>query len=113
MNEPGTLSHGAGGMLLIQVDAERYRIDENDVKNLLFYGRVVPIMQERTAKRANNLLVSEITIEGHAAINSSGKAVVCHTRAGSFIIPLVSFQRVARGQAVSAPLFPLVPGVTG
>jgi len=113
MPEVGTLSHGAGGTLLIQVDAERYRIEADDVKTLLFYGRVVPILQERTAKRANNLLVSEITIEGHAAINHSGKAVVCHTRAGSFIVPLVSFQRVARGEAVSAPLFPLLPGVTG
>jgi hypothetical protein len=34
-----------------------------------------------------------------------------HTRAGSYVIPLASFQRVARGEAVSAPLFPLVPGV--
>jgi len=80
MTEVGTLSHGAGGVLLIQVDAERYRIDENDIKSLLFYGRVVPILQERTASRANGLLVSEIAIEGHAAINRSGKAVVLHHR---------------------------------
>jgi hypothetical protein len=37
--------------------------------------------------------------------------VVIQTRTGSFIIPLVSFRRVARGEAASAPLFPLVPEV--
>jgi hypothetical protein len=46
-------------------------------------------------------------------MNASGKAVLLHTRAGSYIIPLVSFQRVARGEAISAPLFPLVPGNDG
>ena len=44
-------------------------------------------------------------------MNASGKAVMLHTRAGSYIIPLVSFQRVARGEAISAPLFPLIPEV--
>lgn len=34
----------------------------------------------------------------HAAINRAGKAVILYTRAGHFIIPLVSFQRVARGE---------------
>ena len=29
----------------------------------------------------------------------------------SWIVPLVSFRRVARGEAASAPLFPLVPEV--
>jgi hypothetical protein len=55
--------------------------------------------------------VSEIVIEGHAAMNASGRAVMLHTRVGSYIIPLVSFQRVTRGEAISAPLFPLLPEV--
>ena len=41
-------------------------------------------------------------------MNASGKAMMLHTRAGSYIIPLVSLQRVARGEAASAPLFPLI-----
>ena len=56
-------------------------------------------------------MAGEVTIEGHAAVSPAGRAVVVHTRMGSFIIPLVSFQRVARGEAASAPLFPLVPEV--
>lgn len=46
-------------------------------------------------------------------MNASGKAVMLHTRVGSYIVPLISFQRVARGEAISALLFPLIPGVTG
>lgn len=102
MSETGTLSYGSGGALLIGVEAERYRIESGDVRGLLFYGRVVPIVQ-----------VGGTAIEGHATMNASGKAVLLHTRVGSYIIPLISLQRVARAEAVSAPLFPLVPGVTG
>ena len=113
MNEPGTLSYGTSGTLHISVDAEKYRIEADDLKNLLFYGRVSPICEDRSRTTPGGILVSEISIEGHAAMNASGKAVMLHTRGGSYIIPLVSFQRVARGEAISAPLFPLVPGVTG
>ena len=104
MTETGTLSCGTGGALQIAVEAERYRIEAEDAKSLLFYGRVVPITGDRTT-------ASGVAIEGHAAMNASGKAVMLHTRVGSYIIPLVSFQRVARGEAISAPLFPLIPGV--
>jgi len=129
MTEIGTLSYGsvrrsirtgAGapsgatcGALQIAVDAERYLIEGEDLKNLLFYGRAVPISEDRSQTTPGGILVSDVAIEGHAAMNASGKAVMLHTRAGSYIIPLVSFQRVARGEAISAPLFPLVPGVTG
>ena len=109
MTEPGTLSHGAGGALHISVDAEKYRIEAEDLKNLLFYGRVIPICEDRSRTTPSGILVSEISIEGHAAMDASGKAVVLHTRVGSYVIPLISFQRVARGEAISAPLFPLVP----
>jgi len=112
MTEPGTLSHGTGGALHISVDAEKYRIEAEDLKNLLFYGRVIPICEDRSRTTPGGILVSEVAIEGHAAMNASGKAVMLHTRVGSYIIPLISFQRVARGEAISAPLFPLVPGVT-
>ena len=103
--EAGILSHGAGGALHISVEAEHYRIEAGDLRGLLFYGRISPIIVDRPQAASG-----ELTIEGHAAMNASGKAVMLHTRVGSYIIPLVSFQRVARGEAVSAPLFPLVPG---
>jgi len=54
----------------------------------------------------------QVTIEGHAALNPAGRAVVIQTRAGSWIVPLVSFRRVASGEAASAPLFPLIPEVS-
>jgi len=113
MTEPGTLSHGTGGALHISVDAEKYRIEAEDARNLLFYGRIIPITEDRSRMTPGGILASETAIEGHAAMNASGKAVMLHTRVGSYIIPLVSLQRVARGEAISAPLFPLIPGVTG
>jgi len=105
---PGTLSYSTGGALLVSAEAEHYRIEAGDLRGLLFYGRVSPIVADRPQATPR-----ELTIEGHAAMNASGKAVLLHTRAGSYIIPLVSFQRVARGEAISAPLFPLVPGNDG
>ena len=99
--EAGTLSHGMNGALRIAVEAERYRIEADDLKSLLFYGRVIPIVEDRSQAAPG-----ELTIEGHAAMNASGRAMMLHTRAGSYIIPLVSLQRVARGEAASAPLFP-------
>jgi len=101
--EPGTLSYGTGA-LLVSIEAEQYRIEGGDARTLLFSGQAVPIVRATP---------DGIVIEGHAAMNASGRAVMLHTRVGSYIIPLVGFQRVARGEAVSAPLFPLVPGVTG
>ena len=105
---PGTLSYSTGGALLVSAEAEHHRIEAGDLRGLLFYGRVSPIIADRPQATPR-----EVTIEGHAAMNASGKAVLLHTRAGSYIIPLVSFQQVARGEAISAPLFPLVPGNGG
>ena len=74
---------------------------------------MVPITQDCTRARQENYLVCDVAIEGHAAINHSGKAVMFHTRIGSYIVPLVSLQRVARGEAASAPLFPIILGEMG
>ena len=76
MTEPGTLSHGTGGALHISVDAEKYRIEPEDLKNLLFYGRVIPICEDRSRTTPGGILVSEVAIEGHAAMNASGKMKV-------------------------------------
>ena len=96
----------AGG-LIVHVDAERCRIAPEDVRSLIFSGRPAPVTRERV-RRTGGIVTSSVTIEGHAVVNPSGRAVVFHLRAGSWIVPLVSFQRVARGEAASAPLFPLI-----
>ena len=105
--EAGTLACTAAGGLIVHVEAERYRIAPEDVRALIFAGRPAPITRERV-RHERGVPIGAITIEGHAAVNPAGRAVVIHTRAGCWIVPLVSFRRVARGEAASAPLFPLV-----
>jgi hypothetical protein len=106
--EPGTIAYGSGGTLHVMVDAEHYRIDPEDAKALLFSGRAAPVLQVRVVRDGGSPM-GRTTIEGHAAVTCTGRAVVLHTRVGSYIVPLVSFGRVARGEAASAPLFPLLP----
>ena len=107
MMEPGTLACTTAGGLIVHVEVEHYRIAPEDVRSLIFAGHPAPVTRERV-RRTGGIVTGEVTIEGHAAVNPAGRAVVVHTRMGSFIIPLVSFRRVARGEAASAPLFPLV-----
>ncbi len=91
----------AGG-LVVDVEGERYRIEAGDVKGLIFAGRPAPVVRE------SDVIVAEMTIEGHAAVNPAGRAVVIRTRAGSWIVPLVSFRRVACGEEVRGAVFGLV-----
>lgn len=112
-NEPGTLSSGERGRVHISVEDERYVLEPREVKSLVKYGRVVPITTSKTRVSGSAEGKPSISIEGHAAVNRAGKAVILYTRAGHYIIPLVSFQRVARGEALSAPLFPLIPDSPG
>lgn len=109
-NEPGSITLGAEGVLCITIDGEIYYLTGKDVRSLLFNSRVVPIIQTLRRKQGDEQQQNtNITIEGHAAINRAGKAVIFYTRLGHFIIPLISIQRVASGEAISAPLFPLIP----
>ncbi len=109
MSEPGTLSLGENDVIRLTLEGERYQITSRDVRQLLFFGREVPL--NRTVRNRNEADDADetVSIEGHAALNRSGKAVIVYTREGHYLIPLVSFQRVARGEAVSAPLLPLMP----
>jgi len=109
MHEPGTLSLGSEDVLHIEFEGEHYRLLPNDIRNLLFTGRSAPVIQYTKIEGQEQAVI----IEGHASINRSGKAVIIFTKAGHFIVPLVSFMRVARGEAVSAPLFPLIPDDPG
>ena len=105
--ETGTLACTPAGGLIVHVEAERYRIAPEDVRSLIFSGRPAPVTCERVQRRGGTI-IGEVTIEGHAAVNPAGRAVVIQTRAGCWIVPLVSLRRVARGEAASAPLFPLI-----
>ncbi|MDK2890582.1 MAG: hypothetical protein PWR21_1214 [Methanoculleus sp.] len=49
-----------------------------------------------------------LTTEGHAAVNAAGRAVVIRTRTGAWIVPLVSFRRVACGEEVRMTVFGVV-----
>jgi hypothetical protein len=111
MNEPGLISLGEEEVLHIEVEGERYQLPPDDVRNLLFTGRAAPLI--KVHKPGPEAKQPRVTIEGHCALNRSGKAVTVYSVMGHFIIPVVSYRRVARGDAVSAPLFPLVPGEPG
>lgn len=87
------------------MEEERYRIEAGDVKALIFSGRPVPVVRERCDG------VTGLTIEGHAAMHPAGRAVVIRTRTGAWIVPLVSFRRVACGEGVRETIFALVPEV--
>jgi len=110
--EPGTLACTAVGGLVVSIEAEHYRLAPEDVRSLIFSGRPAPVTCSRV-RHVHGVPMGEITIEGHAAVHPAGRAVVIHTRVGSWIIPLVSFQRVARGEAASTLLLALVHEVTG
>ncbi|WP_342675911.1 hypothetical protein [Methanofollis sp. UBA420] len=92
-----TLRLGSDDAVYLLVGRRRYLIAPDDLRLLLVQGRAVPVMGE------------EAVIVGHAAVNPAGRAVKVFTVSGHFIVPLVSFRRVATGEARSAPLFPLVP----
>ena len=104
MPELGTLSGTSAGGLIVHVEGERCRISPADVRALIFFGRPAPVVRERV-RRASGTVMGEVTIEGYAALNAAGKAVVIRTREGTWIVPLVSLRRVACGEATSAPLF--------
>ncbi len=105
--EPGALTCTAAGGLVVDVEGERYRIEAGDVKGLIFSGRPAPVMRE-WVRHEGGTVVTGLTIEGHAVVNPAGRAVVIRTRAGAWIVPLVSFRRVACGEEVRAPVFGLV-----
>ncbi|MBP7145832.1 MAG: hypothetical protein KBA44_11615 [Methanoculleus sp.] len=104
MPEDGFIACTAAGGLIVHVEAEQYRIAPEDVTGLIFSGRPAPVTRSRV-RRAGSAITGEVTIEGYAAVHPAGRAVVIRTREGAWIIPLVSFRRVACGEAASAPLF--------
>jgi hypothetical protein len=109
MHEPGTLSRGEDGQICIRAEDEHYYIPVEDVRSLLLTGKATPVLATRRVSRGGGLAV----IEGYAVLGSGRRSVFIYSRAGHFITPVVNFLRVARGEAESAPLFPLIPGDAG
>jgi hypothetical protein len=107
--EPGTLAFSDIEGLVLAIGGKRYLIALDDVRSLMIFGRVVPIVREslRTGTRTADEYV--VTIEGYAAVSRSGESLRVFIRKGSYIVPLASVQRVVRGEADSAPLFPFLP----
>ncbi len=104
MPEDGLIACTAAGGLIVHVEAEQYRIAPEDVQSLIFSGRPAPVTRSRV-RHDHGIVTGRMTIEGHAAVHPAGRAVVIRTGEGAWIIPLVSFRRVACGEAASAPLF--------
>ncbi|MBP2145461.1 hypothetical protein J2129_000915 [Methanofollis sp. W23] len=105
----GTLRPGSRGGLHLIIGDEHYQIAHDDLRPLLFHGHVVPVTGVVAEETEDGAVVTETAIVGHAAMNVFERAVTIFTVAGHFIVPLVSVQRVVRGEAASAPLFPLIP----
>lgn len=115
MNEPysGTIQTGTRGKLDIIIEDEHYYISSEDVKNLIFYGRSVPVLKKLTEKNDEWAEIFSTEIAGHVTMNTAGRSVHVVTIRGTFIIPLFSLQKVARGEVVSAPLFQIMPDLRG
>ena len=112
--EPGTLAQARGEGLSVTVAEETYHLGRDDIHALLFYGQSVPLLRfEEDGVCSNGAVFINTVIDGHITVHTSGRAVLVVTRAGHFTIPFASFQQVARGEAVSAPLFPTMPDIAG
>lgn len=102
----GSVSVTAAGGLSLEIEAERYRVLPEDLRALIFYGSPAPLVRERL-RRNGGTITSTVSIEGHIEVHPAGRAAVVRTAEGSWLIPLVSLRRVARGEAAGAPLFPI------
>lgn len=107
--EPGVISLCGDDSLRIEAGGQRLFITKEDAGSLVSRGCVVPVSKSVCRTGAGGISESVFSIEGHAALSPGGKAVKFFTTKGHFILPLVSLRRVAVGEAVSAPLFPLEP----
>ena len=97
----GTLALGEGGVLLIEDAEVQCELSRRDLEGLLEAFRTVPLT--RTHRGGG------VSIEGHASLRGSSVRMVARSGGGelrAYAVPVESFFRVVRGEAVSAPLFP-------
>ena len=111
--EPGTLSLCGNGGLSLTIAEETYQLTRDDIHTLLFYGQSVPLSRTEETANPDGAVIVTTVIDGHITVHASGRAVLVTTRAGYFSVPFACFQQVARGEAVSAPLFPALPPIAG
>lgn len=109
----GTIRTGIKGRLDIFIEDEQFYVTSDDVKSLIFYGRSAPVLKTCTEKKDEWAEIFATGIKGHVTLNMAGRAVHFVTTKGTYIIPLFSLQKVARGEAVSAPLFQIMPDIRG
>lgn len=109
----GTIRTGIKGRLDIFIEDEQFYVTSEDVKSLIFYGRSAPVLKTCTEKKDEWAEIFATGIKGHVTLNMAGRAVHFVTTKGTYIIPLFSLQKVARGEAVSAPLFQIMPDIRG
>lgn len=112
--EPGLVAFAPRGALVIAIAEETWQLPRDDVHTLLFYGQSVPLTRtEEMDVTADGEMITDTYIDGHITIHPSGRSVIVATWNGYFTIPFTSFRKVARGEASSAPLFPVMPDVAG
>lgn len=111
--ESGTISLMWSGGISLALAEERYRLTRNDIHTLLFYGQRVPLIRTEEIVHPDGAIVAGRVVDGFIAVHPSGRAVIAETRGGSWGIPFACFQQVARGEVVSAPLFPVIPNHAG
>ncbi|HZD43370.1 MAG TPA: hypothetical protein VE134_04860 [Methanomicrobiales archaeon] len=107
--QPGTLVLHNGTELFLEIGHEQYRILLEEAERLLLQRRAIPILKVHTIPGSQE--PPALSIEGHAVLNGAGKAVLLFTRAGHYVLPLFSFQKVVNKEVVSAVLLPFIPEV--
>lgn len=111
--EAATLSVARCGGVTLAIAEETYRLTRGALHTLLFYGQSVPLVRRRESVHPGGVIVAETVIDGYVSVHLSGRVVIVETRAGQFAVPFGSFQQVARGEVISAPLVPVAQGDAG
>ncbi|WFN34947.1 hypothetical protein L1S32_02170 [Methanogenium sp. S4BF] len=111
--EPGTLSLVRGGTLALHLAEETYSLTRDDIHTLLFNGQSVPLTRTEEVNNPDGAVFVSTVIDGHITVHASGRAVIAATRGGLYSIPFACFRQVTRGEAASAPLFPVHPALAG
>jgi hypothetical protein len=103
----GTITLGEGGVLLVEDGECQCEVAGEDLRALISAFRTVPLTRIHPG--------GGVSIEGHARLSPRGSSVRIHVRSDdgelrAFFVHIESFLRVVRGEAVSAPLFPVESG---
>ncbi|MDT8357472.1 MAG: hypothetical protein RQ758_03095 [Methanomicrobiaceae archaeon] len=101
----GTIALGEGGVILVEDREVQCEMGKRDLEALMDTFRTVPLTRVHPG--------GGVSIEGQAGLNGSSIRIVIRGGSGelrAYAVPIASFLRVVRGEAVSAPLFPVESG---